>query len=448
MKTNRFFTAWAVLVLCLLLPSVVVGQGLSTPSTAKPTSEQFRLMPVPTTLTSPGKPGDFATNGTDLYVYTGTGRAPHSWILVGGSGGSADGTTLFGSGAASGGSDGDTYIRTGTGDVSKKASGSWGSVQVRFQLHDSDLDSWAAITPNAGLSTPLASTPNASGGIVLFNGALGAGTLTAGTLAGATNITGTVNYNTVDTVTAGTSVDVAVGFGSITKSADSTITFSNDSVTATRVITRVLTNSDASAFKTFTFDTVTDFTVKVPASSSSTVSFKSQGASGWALVNGAPSVLDLPAVTSPASTRLASTTDATTGAEGKSTLAQLVAGGLAAKVSTAADSITFALTIDALADSMNYGLGYLPASFTITNIRAVHTGSGLSSPSTLLKIFYGADRTSGTAVVTAGSTVTSSTTGSNITSFDSATAAGFLWLTTGSKSGTTANLEVYVTGHY
>ena len=113
-------------------------------------------------------------------------------------------------------------------------------------------------------------------------------------------------------------------------------------------------------------------------------------------------------------------------------------------------TVSFVLTIDALADSMNYVIGRVPAAFTITGIYAVHAGSGLSSPSILLKVYKGTDRTSGTAVVTAGNTVTSSTTGSSITSFDSASvsAGSWLWLTTGSKSGTTANFEVVVTGTY
>ena len=53
-------------------------------------------MPVPATLTSPGKPGDFASDGTDLYIYTGTGRPPHSWIVAGSGGGSGIVTSVNG----------------------------------------------------------------------------------------------------------------------------------------------------------------------------------------------------------------------------------------------------------------------------------------------------------------------------------------------------------------
>lgn len=113
-------------------------------------------------------------------------------------------------------------------------------------------------------------------------------------------------------------------------------------------------------------------------------------------------------------------------------------------------TVTFSLTIDALADSMNYGLGFVGAAFTISEIRAVHVGAALSSPSILLKVYHGTDRSSGTAAVTAGTTVTSSTSGGSVTSFDSAacSANSWLWITTGSKSGTTDKLEIVVRGTY
>jgi len=123
----------------------------------------------------------------------------------------------------------------------------------------------------------------------------------------------------------------------------------------------------------------------------------------------------------------------------------------AAVVTKPTNVVTFALTIDALADSMNYGLGFVGAAFTISEIRAVHVGASLSSPSVNLKVYQGTDRSSGTAVVTAGTTVTSSTTGTSVTSsFDDNTcpANSWLWITTSSKSGTTDKLEVIVRGTY
>lgn len=111
--------------------------------------------------------------------------------------------------------------------------------------------------------------------------------------------------------------------------------------------------------------------------------------------------------------------------------------------------VTFYLTVDALAEGMNYGLGFAENAFTISRIRAVHVGT-TDTPSILLQVYHGTDRSSGTAVVTAGTTVTSATTGSNITTFDSATVAAgsFLWITTASKSGTTDKFEVIVEGSY
>lgn len=116
----------------------------------------------------------------------------------------------------------------------------------------------------------------------------------------------------------------------------------------------------------------------------------------------------------------------------------------------AAFEMVFPLIIEDLADSMNYGIGFVGAAFTISEIRAVHTGSGLSSPSISLTVNQGTDRTSGTAVVTGGSTITSTTTGNSITSFNDATcpANSWLWITTASKSGTTDNLEIIVRGTY
>jgi len=132
MKPVRHYTMVAALLLVgALLPSIAWGQGLSRPASSKPVSEQCRLMPVPDSLTAPGQPGDFATDGTDFYVYTGTGRAPHTWILVGG--GDGGHSLTFGTDEPSGGSDGDSYIKTDSGYVYSKESGIW-SQKVQFQI--------------------------------------------------------------------------------------------------------------------------------------------------------------------------------------------------------------------------------------------------------------------------------------------------------------------------
>jgi hypothetical protein len=146
-------------------------------------------------------------------------------------------------------------------------------------------------------------------------------------------------------------------------------------------------------------------------------------------------------------------TDATKTAESAIAALDTALGGKQASgsyLTKATRVVTFSLTVDALADSMNYGIGFVGAAFTVTEIRSVHVGASLSSPSILLKVYHGTDRSSGTAAVTAGTTVTSATTGSSVTQFDSAACAAnsWLWITTGSKSGTTDKFEVVVRGTY
>ncbi len=127
----------------------------------------------------------------------------------------------------------------------------------------------------------------------------------------------------------------------------------------------------------------------------------------------------------------------------------LPTGNLPAVVTTAANSVTFVLTIDALADAMNYTIAYVPAAFTITELRFVHHGT-LTSPSIVPTIKHGTDRSSGTAVVSSPAAVTNATTGATVTSFTSATTAAnaWIWIETASKSGTTDKFTVAITGHY
>lgn len=122
---------------------------------------------------------------------------------------------------------------------------------------------------------------------------------------------------------------------------------------------------------------------------------------------------------------------------------------LPTRISAAANNVVFLLTIDAVADSMNYTIGYVPAAFTITELRFVHNGT-TSSPSITPTVKHGTDRSSGTAVVTSPSAVTSTTTGASVTSFNSATtsANAWLWVETASKSGTTDRFTIAVVGHY
>jgi hypothetical protein len=112
---------------------------------------------------------------------------------------------------------------------------------------------------------------------------------------------------------------------------------------------------------------------------------------------------------------------------------------------------TLMLTIDAVADSMNYGLGFVSAAFTISEIRAVHVGT-LATPDIDIDIRHSTDRSAaGNQVEATAMTITSSTTGDSFTSgFEDATvpANSWIWVETSSISGTTDNLEVVVRGTY
>lgn len=83
------------------------------------------------------------------------------------------------------------------------------------------------------------------------------------------------------------------------------------------------------------------------------------------------------------------------------------------------------------------------AAYTVTKIHAVIIGG----TSATYKVFKGSDLSAaGTAVVTAGSTVSSTTTGTDVTSFDSASIAAndLVWVTTTAVSGSVTTLMVTV----
>lgn len=84
-----------------------------------------------------------------------------------------------------------------------------------------------------------------------------------------------------------------------------------------------------------------------------------------------------------------------------------------------------------------------PVAITITGIHAVLVGS--ATPSVTYKLRFGTDRSAaGTAVVTAGSTVTSVTAGDDVTSFDDATipANSWVWIEVTAQSGTVTQISV------
>ena len=103
------------------------------------------------------------------------------------------------------------------------------------------------------------------------------------------------------------------------------------------------------------------------------------------------------------------------------------------------------ITIDAPTATEKMAMFYTTNSLTISKIVSVCPGG--VSPSVTFYLYYGSDiSTTGTAVVTAGMTVTSTTTGLITTSFNNATipANNFLWITTTAKSGEVPTLTVSV----
>lgn len=119
-------------------------------------------------------------------------------------------------------------------------------------------------------------------------------------------------------------------------------------------------------------------------------------------------------------------------------------------VQTAIPVEQFNLTIDSVTNSHDYTVAYVDTAFTITKMVMVHNGT-TSSPDIDVVVRHSTDRSAtGNAVVTAGTTVTSTTTGSVVTSFDDATvsADSFLWIETSSHSGTTDGFFISIQGKY
>jgi hypothetical protein len=95
--------------------------------------------------------------------------------------------------------------------------------------------------------------------------------------------------------------------------------------------------------------------------------------------------------------------------------------------------------------SEKWVLFFTESAITVAKIEAVLLGS--STPSVTFSIRYGTDISgAGTEVVTSGITVTSVSTGSATTSFNSASvpASNFVWITTSAQSGTVTALQVSV----
>lgn len=104
------------------------------------------------------------------------------------------------------------------------------------------------------------------------------------------------------------------------------------------------------------------------------------------------------------------------------------------------------ITLETPTNAEKIALFFTTNGITISKLAAVLPG-GSATPSVTYSIRYGTDISGvGTEVVTGGSTVTSITTETTVTSFNSATipAGSTVWLTTTAQSGTVPQLHVSV----
>lgn len=186
----------------------------------------------------------------------------------------------------------------------------------------------------------ITSGTNTSAAMVVGSGAsldfTGTGTINAKTLLGISTYGRTDQGNTwtgvntfggafirtpaTITVTAGAgTIDVTKGYSQASVSATTTLTPSAAGSAGQFLTLDIICDSTS---RVITVDTASDFTVTAPASLTTTILMRSDG-SGWILVGGSPSAVDLAANTTPASTQLIATTNPTTGAVTKSTISEV-----------------------------------------------------------------------------------------------------------------------------
>lgn len=103
------------------------------------------------------------------------------------------------------------------------------------------------------------------------------------------------------------------------------------------------------------------------------------------------------------------------------------------------------ITVDEPTGAEDIGLWFTDVAITVTQMNAVLVGS--SSPSVTWTVRHSPDRSAaGNEVKTAGTTTTSTTTGSEVTSFNDPTipADSWVWLETTAQSGTVTSLSLTV----
>lgn len=127
-------------------------------------------------------------------------------------------------------------------------------------------------------------------------------------------------------------------------------------------------------------------------------------------------------------------------------VADLASGAKSGGGSTLETEFSKSITIESPSDSEDLSMFFTNKAITVTEIRAVIRGS--STPSVTWTIRHNAtDRSAtGNEVVTGGTSTTSTTSGSDVTSFNDADipADSFVWLETTAQSGTVDELNVTV----
>lgn len=117
-----------------------------------------------------------------------------------------------------------------------------------------------------------------------------------------------------------------------------------------------------------------------------------------------------------------------------------------ASISGTPQVINHSLSITSPTSSENRTIMYADSNFTVTKMVAVLRGT---APSVSYKVRHGTDRSaSGVAIVTAGNTCTSTTSGNTVLSFDSPniSAGEFIWVTTSATSGTVNEFDITIVG--
>ena len=106
-------------------------------------------------------------------------------------------------------------------------------------------------------------------------------------------------------------------------------------------------------------------------------------------------------------------------------------------------TLSKSISVEYPTDSENISMFFTPVAITVTEMRAVVSGT-LPSVTWTIKHHTNNKSSSGNEVVTSGTITTSTTTGSDVTSFDDATITtdSFVWFETTTQSGTVDELHV------